>query len=133
MKWHEWVSNYFLKGKTIGIYILFAMSVASFIILTIYRFNLDTFIPLTIMTVLIYAVFTDLTSHLWWDNYITNITNKEFMHLIYKGRTHDIYGMIVYLIGSLYLLWYINKMVVALLILADLVVLGYQFKTKFYH
>lgn len=61
------------------------------------------------MSIFSYGLFTDLVAHLWFDSYDTGITYKQFMHLVFKGRTHDIYGLIVYTLLTAYELYYINK------------------------
>lgn len=133
MRWNEWVKDYFFKGKTIGVYLLFIMFILSAIELTLLRTYIYNFIPLLVLTVFSYGVFTDLVAHLWWDGINTGLTYKEFFKLVFKGRTHDLYGLIIYLTLALYEFQYINKVGGIILISMDLGVITYLIKTRFYH
>lgn len=131
--WHTWVYNYFYKGKTIGVYLLIILFLISAYELILNRIYLQTFIPLLIMAIFSYGLFTDLVAHLWYDAYDTGISYKKFISLVFKGRTHDIYGLIVYTSLAIYELSFINKIGGILLICISLTVIFLITKTKFYH
>ncbi len=133
--WHNWVHNYFYKGKTGSVYIMVLLFIISLVELTANRVAFFSFFGTLFMVIISYGVFTDLVAHLWWSGYDSGINYKQFLHEILGGRTHDIYGILVFAGITIWLT--VEKiitdyMAIILLILITIVLFELT-KTKFYH
>lgn len=132
-EWKKWLNTKFYRGKTIGIYLLLTVFIISLVELTINRISLFTFIPLIVMTIADYAVFTDLVAHLWYDEWQGDMSFSQFIKLIFSGRTHDIYGLLVFMVADAVAYQHTNKVISVISGVLIIVVMYYLFKTRFYH
>lgn len=132
-KWHDWVRHYFFGGKTLGIYNLIIMFGLSLFELFFLRFTLYTFILALLMVITSYGVFTDFVAHLWSDEYDSRITMEEFFMKVIKGRTHDLYGLIIFMVALFMLANAINIVIGAILAGLSFSTLSLLVRTKFYH
>lgn len=133
--WETWIHDYFLKGKTFAVYLLILMIPISIYELFTARTEIIPFILGLALVMTSYGVFTDLVAHLWWSGFKSDVSEKGFWKKVLSGRTHDVYGMWIYLIALVALLWEtgMNQFIFYTLFACAFGVMGEMFITRFYH
>jgi hypothetical protein len=121
----------FLAGKTKGVY-LALLSFVLYCIMILYnrKFLLD-FIGVEIGAFASFGVLVDLVSHLFSDLYRSDLTTNQWIYRIRHGRTHDVYGIIVQFVASIFALNRYIYVIVLWIILA--LEFYYIAKSRFYH
>lgn len=135
MHWKQWLQGYFYKGKTIGIYLLMVLIVFAGYTIFIDRLVLLPFIFSLIMLLTSYAVFTDMVAHLWYDDYDSNISEEEYIYKILHFRTHDLYGLAIFIISLIGLIATatINVDIGMVFISVTILIMLLIVNTRFYH
>lgn len=132
MNWQEWKSQ-FWQGHTPIIYLMMA-DVATVFALLIQYHDSWVFYPYLIASVASYAVFTDEVAHLYPYNVRGDITPAQWLRKAFRGRTHDVYGMIITI--AMVLIPHSTvamRGIGAIIVLLSLLQIGGFAYTKFYH
>lgn len=126
----EW-QRLFLRGETLGIYFSL-LSFAVFSVFVLYnRLPIFNFLVNEVALLTSFGVLVDLVSHLFSNTYNGGITLQEWIERFKKGRTHDVYGIIIQFGCSLFDLrfpYLIIVLWVSLAITAYLII-----RSRFYH
>lgn len=133
LHWSSWLHKYFFKGKTVAIYVLIFATIISAGYMVMYRKTLSDFIPYFIIVIAYYAVFTDLVAHLYYDSYSSGLTLRQFTRMVLHGRTHDVYGMLITIAMSIYLLFHSYNIELYFLIYFSAYIIFMMFWSRFYH
>ncbi|WP_393972184.1 hypothetical protein OXIME_000800 [Oxyplasma meridianum] len=130
MGFRQW-EHLFITGKTKGVYFAF-FSFLLFIFLILYnREDLFFFVVVEVGSFASFGVLVDMVSHLFRDDYLTNITFDQWIERFKGGRTHDAYGIIIQLITSA--MDFVKFHLALILWIMLLPELYYIIKARFYH
>ena len=126
----EW-EHLFLTGKTKGVY-LALISFVIFCIMILYSRNfLVEFIGVEVGAFASFGVLVDLVSHVFNDQFESNLTMSEWIFRVKHGRTHDVYGIFVQMGASIFAL---NRFQYVIILWVALTLeLYYIARSRFYH
>ncbi|MCL4314874.1 MAG: hypothetical protein M1454_04025 [Candidatus Thermoplasmatota archaeon] len=126
----EW-GHLFLTGKTKGVY-LALISFVIFCILILYnrKFLVD-FIGVEVGAFASFGVLVDLVSHLFSDQFESNLNMSEWIFRVRHGRTHDVYGIFVQVGASFFALNRFQYVIILWVVLA--LEFYYIARSRFYH
>lgn len=108
MDWKKWAKLFWsFDPNMLAVYLTLSMFIFIFLL---FLGVLPTFDPLgiffSVIAILsIYAVFTDEVAHLY--PYINSpITHREWLSKVIHGRTHDVYGMVIFYVSFIFAVYY---------------------------
>ena len=126
----EW-EHLFLTGRTKGVYLTLISFVIYCILILYNRQLLLDFIGVEVGAFASFGVLVDLVSHLFTDIYESNLTTAQWILRIRHGRTHDVYGIIVQAVASVFAL---NRPIYVIILWISLALEFYYIaKSRFYH
>ena len=126
----EW-EHLFLTGRTKGVYMALISFVIYCIVILYNREFLLDFIGVEVGAFASFGVLVDLVSHLFTDIYESNLTTAQWIQRIRHGRTHDVYGIIVQAVASVFAL---NRPIYVIILWISLALEFYYIaKSRFYH
>ncbi len=126
----EW-EHLFLTGRTKGVYMALISFVIYCIVILYNREFLLDFIGVEVGAFASFGVLVDLVSHLFTDIYESNLTAAQWIYRIRHGRTHDVYGIIVQAVASIFAL---NRLIYVIILWISLTLEFYYIaKSRFYH